>query len=288
MSLVKVETFYYSQPVAQQSRSAALRALLRVRAEDWAASTACSFYRSLGSQPTVLFKPAGDGSRHGNFHPASWAAIRDNGDWISRLGKRHSQLAALPEGERLQARELDSSNSSDALLMNCFCYPGALPGIMAGLGLDPGPAPGDPQFGYLPRLPLVGGGTDATEIDLRVGRLLFEAKLTESTFTSRRRSHVERYHHLADVFDRERLPGDDTMIRGYQVIRNVLAAFETSGVSVVLIDERRSDLHDEWRTVTQAIVLRELASRCILATWQQLARSVPADLGDFLAAKYAL
>jgi len=39
-----------------------------------------------------------------------------------------------------------------------------------------------PEFGYKARVPLLGGRTDRTEVDMKLGRLLVEAKLTESDF----------------------------------------------------------------------------------------------------------
>lgn len=81
--------------------------------------------------------------------------------------------------------ELDACTSSDALLMNIFSYPGVTPdgkvsallGIEAGMPLD---------FGYKARVPLANGRFDRTEVDLRLGDLLIEAKLTKSDFQERR------------------------------------------------------------------------------------------------------
>jgi hypothetical protein len=65
----------------------------------------------------------------------------------------HSQAErALPKGDCVW-KELDSSMSSDALLMNIFCYPGVTKrrevSLMLGTGV------GDlPEFGFKPRVPL--------------------------------------------------------------------------------------------------------------------------------------
>src|SRR3954454_14453998 len=79
---------------------------------------------SYGSSPVVVYEPAGD--RHGNFHCASYQQILANDAWLKRLGKVHtSARVSLPRSDRKWC-ELDSSNSSDALLMNVFCYRGIL------------------------------------------------------------------------------------------------------------------------------------------------------------------
>jgi hypothetical protein len=85
--------------------------------------------------------------------------------------------------------ELDSANSSDALLMKIFCHPDVFDGVtlapvIAGLlGVD---ATSRPRFGITPGVPLLNGGVDRTEIDLQLGSLFLEAKLTESNFQTAR------------------------------------------------------------------------------------------------------
>ena len=39
-----------------------------------------------------------------------------------------------------------------------------------------------PQFGFRPEIPLRSGKTDRTEIDMKLGDLMVEAKLTETDF----------------------------------------------------------------------------------------------------------
>ena len=71
------------------------------------------------------------------------------------------------------------------------------------LGID-----GDrtPVFGWKARVPLANGRTDRTEVDMRWGGLLVEAKLTESGFQTRAAAIVEAYRDFDAVFDRELLP----------------------------------------------------------------------------------
>jgi len=77
--------------------------------------------------------------------------------------------------------ELDSVNSSDALLMNIFCHPGVVadgalsPAVARLLGVEEA---SQPCFGINPRVPLRSGRLDRTEIDMHLGDLFVEAKLT--------------------------------------------------------------------------------------------------------------
>jgi restriction endonuclease-like protein len=264
----------------------ALRDDLRVRAFAWAAEHAIPHYVSLGTPPTVLFERALDGSAHGSFQSDSWRAILDREPWRDRLTKPHSQSQALPPDKAPSARELDSSNSSDALLMNCFCFPSAAARILNGLGI---PCEGShPEFGIKARLPLVDGSQDATEIDMQIGSHLFEAKLTERDFTSAARTHVARYRDVDRCFDISALPvnGDDFV--GYQLIRNVLAAAHHNASLTILIDQRRPDLLQEWWKVHSAILTVDLRRRCGFRTWQQVAAASPPALAEFLSAKYGL
>ena len=80
---------------------------------------------SYGGQPVIVYAP--EGERHGNFFDASYAAIAARPEWMRRFNKIHAQGRALPKPTSDPARrwrELDSSMSSDALLMNVFCARG--------------------------------------------------------------------------------------------------------------------------------------------------------------------
>ena len=62
------------------------------------------------------------------------------------------------------------------------------------------------EFGWKARVPLASGRFDRTEVDLRLGSLLVEAKLTEANFQMREARIVEAYRDFDVVFDRELLP----------------------------------------------------------------------------------
>src|SRR5580693_1733182 len=145
--------------------ASALRRELAVLAQKYAQSEALPHCLTYGEAPVVCFAPYEDGTRHGNFLRQSYATIRANPAWNLRLAKVHTQgRHCLPRTERGRWMELDSCVSSDALLMNIFCYPSALRSrkISALLGVDRGHTP---CFGYKARVPLASGRFDRTEID---------------------------------------------------------------------------------------------------------------------------
>ncbi len=109
-------------------------------------------------------------------------------------------------------RELDSCMSSDALLMNVFCTPGVAESaaVRGMLGVD---AAEVPVFGWKARVPLASGKFDRTEVDMRWGDLLVEAKLTERDFQTRRAEVLEAYRDFDEVFDREVLPQVEMRIK---------------------------------------------------------------------------
>jgi hypothetical protein len=145
-------------------------------------------------------------ARHGNFFDASYEAIAARPGWMRRFNKIHAQGRALPKAESGRRwRELDSSMSSDALLMNVFCAPGVWESqaVRRALGVDGEDAL---EFGWKARVPLTSGRVDRTEVDMRWGGLLVEAKLTEGDFQTRTAAIVEGYRDFDAVFDRECLP----------------------------------------------------------------------------------
>jgi hypothetical protein len=297
-----------------------------------------------GSEPAIIFGRDEQG-RHGNFHPASYTNICANPAWLRRLTKVHTASRRSRARNDWQWMELDSSNSSDALLMNIFCHPAVFngqtltPAVANLLNIDPA---SQPCFGINPGVPLKNlrrgraslpsNLTDRTEIDLQLGNLFLEAKLTESNFQTAALRLIERYRDLETVFDVTRLPEkllntpathppvedltqieypaeEDqlqtikdltnihanpiskparTLIEGYQLIRNVLAAFASDASFCVLCDARRHDLIETWYSILAAVLSATFATRLKLLTWQELAATLPSDLRQFLEAKYGI
>ena len=158
-----------------------------------------------GETPVVVYRRSDCGRYHGNFISPSYRAILKRPEWRRRLEKVHTQANhSLPKADWVW-RELDSSMSSDALLMNIFCYPGVTsrPDLCRLLGTEVGDIP---QFGFRPRVPLLTGAVERTEVDMKLGEVLFEAKLTEANFQTQDAGLVQQYCDLKEVFDCRRLP----------------------------------------------------------------------------------
>ena len=265
-------------------RSSLLRSELSVRN----VTRAVTFPHELtrGSQPGVIYAP--EGRTHGNFIEASYARVCAHPEWRKRLAKAHT---AKRQGRREAAGawcELDSANSSDALLMNIFCYPRVMdrPALAALLGIDEGM---EPRFGVRVHVPLSGGQRDTTEIDMRLPGLLVEAKLTESDFQVAPMRLLERYQDLDVVFDRSRFALDARgSVHSYQLIRGVLAACARDCKHCVMLDARRPDLIEAWYAVVSAVRSVDMQSRLRVLTWQEIARMLPVALQSFLETKYGI
>jgi len=272
-----------------------LRAELRFRALEWAAMYRLPYESTIGERPAVIFAedPSNVTGGHGNFHPASWRRIQARPEWRRRLNKRHTTARCNTVSHEAGRGELATAASSDALLMNIFCHPQA---FAAGSRLRTLLATAPPEqlrFGHCPRIALAGPRGDShverTEIDLQIGGLLIEAKLTETDFQQAPVRRVERYRDFHAVFDADMLPRTEDRYRHYQLIRGALAAHqEPEGRYCVLLDARRPDLIEAWFTVIRAISCSELRPRLQLATWQEIAATMPQTLQKWLAGKYGI
>jgi hypothetical protein len=206
-----------------------LRRDLTARVEAYARARLLLHDVSPGPDPAVLFGREDEDPtqppRHGNFHPAAYAAICANPDWLRRLAKPHTASRRSRPRKDWRWMELDSAISSDALLMNIFCHPQVYDGVRlaspvaALLNVDPAATL---CFGAHPGVPL--GTTlkprnkksaprealDRTEIDLTLTTptttFFLEAKLTESNFQTAAPVLLHRYRDLEAVFDPDRLP----------------------------------------------------------------------------------
>ena len=281
-------------PEIQQSVEYKLRYAAELRGElserniRWAGANNFPHEISLGSTPAVLYRED-DTGRHGNFYPSAYRRIVASPGWNHRLKKSHTSARKILLSRDSDRKELDSCNSSDALLMSIFCNHQAFrPGgrLPALLGVDAGSIP---DFGYCPGVPLRNGRVDRTEIDMRLGNLLFEAKLTEHDFQTAPPRLVERYRDFEEVFDIEELPRLGDSFLSYQLIRGVLAAFAGDELRFgVICDARRPDLIGDWYRVLQCVRLPAFRCRLMLLTWQEIATASPRSLQRWLDQKYGI
>jgi hypothetical protein len=171
--------------------------------------------------------------------------------------------------------------------MNIFCYPGVTrrTEVCGILGIEPGSLP---EFGFMPRVPLFSDATERTEVDMKLGSVLFEAKLTEGDFQIQRADVVEQYRDLREVFEARQLPRAKRKYVSYQLIRNVLAAHALGLDFCTLLDARRHDLIEDWYSILRCIRSAALRGRCKVLTWQELALCLPSALKNFLDVKYRI
>ncbi len=240
---------------------------------------------SWGPAASVIFSHT-DGV-HGNFLPASWSRINGNPAWQKRLTKSYTASRYVPRAQDRRRFELDCATSSDALLMNIFCYPRVLSRkpVCTLLGIEPGLSP---EFGFRPAIPLSNNRADRTEIDMRLGSLLVEAKLTEADFQRAPLRLLSRYRDLNDIFDTDLLPIRNCVVHSWQLIRGVLAARSTGGSFCVFCDGRRPDLIDRWFEVMRAVTDSSLRTRLGILTWQEIGVTLPKPVRIFLDEKYGI
>jgi hypothetical protein len=246
-----------------------LRQELTSRNTSYAALKLLPHVTSYGELLVVVYQQSECGQHHGNFISASYRAILKRPQWRRRLQKVHSQgRRSLPATDG-RWRELDSSLSSDALLMNIFCYPGVTrrTEVWRILALEPGTVP---EFGFMPRVPLFSEGTERTEVDMKLGNMLFEAKLTEGDFQVERAELVERYRDFREIFESRQLPRTMKKYISYQLIRSVLLAHALDLDFCTLLDARRPNLIQDWYNIVRCVRSATLRSRCKVLTWQEL------------------
>ena len=241
---------------------------------------------TFGGTPSVIYACDDEGT-HGNFLAASYERICSRPEWQRRLEKAYTASARVPRSQDRQRKELDCASSSDALLMNVFCYPRVLcrPGVCGLLGIESGLLP---AFGVRAHLAMRKDEIDRTELDMTLGDLLVEAKLTETGFQTASFDRVNRYLLLSEVFDVEELPRSARGVEGYQLIRGVLSAYASGGRFALLYDRRRADLEEIWFRVLCAMRSSSLRSRMVLVSWQELAAVMPVSVQRFLGQKYGV
>lgn len=219
----------------------------------------------------IIFKNLED-----NFLPSSFQSIKKNPQWKSRTLKVH---AKLKDG----TLEMQSSNSSDALLMNIFCNPGVgkWTGLQKLLHIDTSSVV---EFGWNPSFE--NEVLHPTEIDMRIGNRIFESKLSEESFTEKEKGIVEKYSDFHTVFDSHSLASNDTHYFNYQLIRNILTAYKYNFSFSILVDQTRTDLIRSLLDVVIAIREPEVRKRVGFFTWQEIAAVCGTALKDYMQRKY--
>lgn len=254
------------------NHSAALRITLKKCALSYAANQSFSF-REYNS--AIVFE-----NIENNFNKHSYDVISKNRSYSIRLEKKHSFFT---DG----TKEMQSSASSDALLMNIFCYPRIKnwKGIKLLLNIS---ELEQIEFGFIPNIESINGFTK-TEIDMKIGNVFFEAKLTEGTFTKKDyKLLIEKYPDAQDTFDLDYLLIDSKTIGNYQLIRNVLTAKKYDGRFILLLDARRTDLIREFYHALRSVKSKDLREKISFITWQEISDCIGEELKSFLKGKYGL
>ena len=209
-----------------------------------------------------------------NFHPDTFNNISKNLNYKNRLAKIHANVPGF--------KEMQSSNSSDALLMNLFAHPKikvwkSLRDLISIDQLD------NIEFGWNPVF--TNETNHKTEIDMKIGNSIFEAKLTEKDFTQKDLTIVLTYSNVNNIIDLKDLTTNG-IVSNYQLIRNLLTAKKYGYKFNLLIDETRTDLIREFYKVKNAIKIKSLLDNFNFLTWQEIANSVGSDLKEYITEKY--
>ena len=213
-----------------------------------------------------------------NFNKESYCNIMKNENWKTRLNKEHN---FLKEDNTL---EMQSSNSSDALLMNIFCFPKinnwkGLKNLLEVENFD------SIEFGWNPffknekiKFP--------TEIDMKINKTIFEAKLTETDFTRKEKTHVELYENFNKIFEKKTMKVKADNYLHYQLIRNVLTAYKYNLNFILLLDESRTDLIKYLFEIILSIKDKNLREKIRFLTWQEIVYECGKELRYFIEEKY--
>lgn len=213
-----------------------------------------------------------------SFHPESLENIHRTSEWNSRTRKAHPNVAG--------ALEMQSSNSSDALLMSIFCYPSIAK--WAGIKKILGNGVEAIAFGVPGAVRKNNGQIDTTEIDMALPGVFCEAKLTEADFTQKRPEVVESYDGLQETFHSEALPRVGSDYDNYQIIRNLLAAKQHNRDHILFCDERRPDLVRRYMTTVSCLRNIEDRMRCRVIFWQEVVAACGESLRKWIEEKYGI
>ena len=221
----------------------------------------------------VIFRNLAD-----SFHPESFANIVSHADWNNRTRKAHPNVMGV--------LEMQSSNSSDALLMNIFCHPSIRhwAGVRKVLGHDMESI----SFGFPGEVRINNGQSDSTEIDMALPGAFCEAKLTESDFTQKRPDVVENYDSIQGAFHVDAMPRVGGEYDNYQIIRNLLASIEHDRNHILLCDERRSDLVRRYMDTVSCLRDVQRRKKCRVIFWQEVVAACGKSLREWIEEKYGM
>lgn len=212
-----------------------------------------------------------------NFNVNSYKNINDNINWKNRLEKKHTTVKNV--------YEMQSSNSSDALLMNIFCHPKFKnwKGMNNLFKIDKFD---DFEFGWNPEFKNE-KSSYKTEIDLKFNDIIIEAKFTEENFKTQIKTVVESYENFDLVFEKDLLKvTENNEYKNYQLIRNILTAYKYNFRFILIIDESRIDLIKEFLKTIISIKNLELRNKIEFITWQEIVDLVGDELKEYMKNKY--
>jgi len=244
----------------------------------------------------ILFPQSGDNKDamyYGNFQQNSLEVILADASYKGRLKKVHSRRSGFPSPHNKTACELDSCNSSDALLMNIFCYPKIRDRINIGIDVQNLTIQGeDIHFGIPIRLFKRNNQSEIspTEIDMVIGDTIVEAKLSETDFQPLNKTLFDSYESFFNLVE-ERMIIDQSnqFLPIYQLLRNATIRRMLNCKMVVIIDDRKANLKKYYRSFVGALKQREDRDKIFMVTWQDLVKTIEiADLKSFLKIKYGI
>lgn len=236
----------------------------------------CYIYPNENTTSSIIFNKL-----EYSFHKKSWKAIEANPSNSLRTKKIH------PNTVTVGIYEMQSSNSSDALAMNIFCFPDFVKwnGVKNLFGVD---AFSSIEFGFNPQV-VKNGSSDSTEVDVYINKsIICECKLTEEGFTQKIKKTVELYDNFKKVFHTDELIQNENTYSNNQLIRNILAAYQHRCRFVLICDMRRPDLAKSFQETVRCIIDIDLRMRCEIICWQDISKFCGAELQLFLKEKYGI
>jgi hypothetical protein len=222
-----------------------------------------------------------------NFHPKSWKKIYEEPLYKKRTKKTHTKT--VTKG----LLEMQSSNSSDALAMNIFCFPDFTKWKGSQLLFEVKDFKSI-EFGHKPKVKKYDGinfSEDNTEVDVFINEsIIIECKLTEEGFYHKQKEEVEKYVDFKNVFHTEKLIQNTESYLNYQLIRNILAAHQIKGQFRLLCDIRRPDLVKSFYQTIRCIKDEHINLRlnCEIIFWQDINKITGKELKTFLREKYGI